>query len=187
VVRKDRRGISTVLLASAIAVSVYMTLLSTTSAQDLYDCPDFRYQEDAQAIYDQDPSDPYGLDGPPGDAFEGIKGVACEDLPHKPMGGSPESSPSGETSEPTTGAQQRANGSSSTRANSSQSSAIAGGAFAQSSRERQRRNVVKGTVPNRKLAPTGGVPVYTAVVLPVLAGTSLLAVGIVIRHKRGRR
>ena len=31
---------------------------------DLYDCPDFTYQEDAQAVYDQETSDPYGLDSP---------------------------------------------------------------------------------------------------------------------------
>jgi len=43
---------------------------------DLYDCPDFDFQEDAQRIYDQDPSDPYGLDGD-------NDGIACEDLPSR--------------------------------------------------------------------------------------------------------
>ncbi len=47
-------------------------------AQDLYDCDDFAFQEDAQAALDQDPSDPYGLDGPPGPTSAGIPGVACE-------------------------------------------------------------------------------------------------------------
>lgn len=42
--------------------------------EDLYDCDDFLYQEDAQAAYDTDPSDPYGLD-------EEGDGVACEALP----------------------------------------------------------------------------------------------------------
>jgi hypothetical protein len=47
---------------------------------DLYDCADFRSQQQAQAIYEQDPTDPYGLDGPPGEAFTGEQGVACEEL-----------------------------------------------------------------------------------------------------------
>jgi hypothetical protein len=42
------------------------------------DCGDFEFQEDAQAVYDQDPSDPNGLDGNDND------GIACEDLPHRP-------------------------------------------------------------------------------------------------------
>jgi hypothetical protein len=44
-------------------------------------CDSFQFQEDSQAEYDLDPSDPYGLDGPPGPDFEGIEGVACEHLP----------------------------------------------------------------------------------------------------------
>ena len=54
---------------------------------DLYDCEDFTYQEDAQEVYDRDPSDPYGLDGPIGEASDGIRGVPCEDLPHRPDSG----------------------------------------------------------------------------------------------------
>lgn len=50
-------------------------------SDDLYDCADFSTQEEAQAIYEQDTSDPYGLDGPPGTGFTGTEGVACEDLP----------------------------------------------------------------------------------------------------------
>lgn len=48
---------------------------STAQAADTYNCDHFTYQEDAQAVYDQDPSDPNGLDGTPND------GVACESLP----------------------------------------------------------------------------------------------------------
>jgi hypothetical protein len=44
---------------------------------DRYDCPDFRYQEDAQKIYDRDPSDPHDLD-------RDDDGIACEDRPHRP-------------------------------------------------------------------------------------------------------
>jgi hypothetical protein len=69
-------------------------LLAPAGAQseqegDLYDCPDFRYQEDAQRVYDRDPSDPYGLDGPIGSTSSGVPGVACEDLPHRPESGGP--------------------------------------------------------------------------------------------------
>jgi hypothetical protein len=55
--------------------------------EDLYDCEDFTYQEEAQAVYDQDTSDPYGLDGPIGSASSGTPGVACEELPKRPVRG----------------------------------------------------------------------------------------------------
>ena len=55
--------------------------------QDLYDCEDFQYQEDAQALYEQDTSDPYGLDGPQGEASTGTPGVACEELPNRTPNG----------------------------------------------------------------------------------------------------
>jgi hypothetical protein len=51
---------------------------------DQFDCEDFQYQEDAQAEYNRDPSDPHGLDGPIGEASDGEAGVACEELPHRP-------------------------------------------------------------------------------------------------------
>ena len=54
---------------------------------DQFDCEDFQYQEEAQAVYDQDPSDPHGLDGPIGEASDGVAGVACEGLPHRPGSG----------------------------------------------------------------------------------------------------
>lgn len=57
------------------------------SEQDLYDCGDFQYQEDAQAVYEQDTSDPYGLDGPQGEASTGTPGVACEELPNRTPNG----------------------------------------------------------------------------------------------------
>ena len=63
---------------------------------DLYDCEDFTYQEQAQRVYDRDPSDPYGLDGPIGEASDGIKGVPCEDLPHRPTSGGDGGGPAGE-------------------------------------------------------------------------------------------
>jgi hypothetical protein len=49
---------------------------------DLYDCEDFTYQEEAQAVFDADPSDPYGLDEDPGPD----DGMACEELPSRTDG-----------------------------------------------------------------------------------------------------
>jgi hypothetical protein len=42
--------------------------------QEDFDCVDFEFQEEAQEVYDQDPTDPYNLD-PNGDGF------ACSSLP----------------------------------------------------------------------------------------------------------
>jgi hypothetical protein len=71
-------------------------LAQSPSEGDLYDCEDFTYQEEAQVVYDQDPSDPYGLDGQIGEAFEGIQGVACEELPSRGGAGT-----TGPTTDPT--------------------------------------------------------------------------------------
>jgi len=49
---------------------------------DRYDCKDFTYQEEAQAVFDRNPSDPYGLNEDPGPD----DGIACETLPHRPGG-----------------------------------------------------------------------------------------------------
>lgn len=69
------------------------------------------------------------------------------------------------------------------QAKSSGAQAQAGnGASAQSSRDRQRRNVVRDTVPRRPLPPTGGLPVSVTVGGFVLTGASLLGVGLVIRR-----
>ena len=46
----------------------------SVSIQEDFDCVDFEFQEEAQEVYDQDPSDPYNLD-PNGDGF------ACSSLP----------------------------------------------------------------------------------------------------------
>lgn len=53
------------------------TATPTATPVDL-NCSDFTYQEDAQAVLDADPSDPFELDGRDND------GVACESLPHRP-------------------------------------------------------------------------------------------------------
>jgi hypothetical protein len=71
-------------LLSIAAWSTWMLLDAdpVAEAQNL-NCSDFQYQEDAQAVYNADPSDPNGLDGPPGAASTGIPGKACEELPAK--------------------------------------------------------------------------------------------------------
>jgi hypothetical protein len=53
-------------------------------------CADFEFQEDAQAVYDQDPSDPNGLDGD-------NDGIACEELPSRGTSAEP-AAPEGEPS-----------------------------------------------------------------------------------------
>ena len=46
-------------------------------AQTDVDCRDFAFQEEAQAVLDANPSDPFRLDAD-------HDGIACEDLPHSP-------------------------------------------------------------------------------------------------------
>ena len=73
-----------VLMMAAGAFVARMTweFVPPASAQDdLFDCDDFTYQEDAQAVFDAFPSDPHGLDGSPED------GVACESLPPRSIDG----------------------------------------------------------------------------------------------------
>ena len=49
------------------------------AAQDVLNCTDFTYQEDAQAEFNRDPSDPNNLD-------DDNDGIACEDLPSRGNG-----------------------------------------------------------------------------------------------------
>jgi hypothetical protein len=72
-----------VLATGFTARVVYEYAISPAYAQgqqDSYDCESFRTQDEAQAIYDQDPSDPYGLDE--ADLNPG-NGLACETLPRE--------------------------------------------------------------------------------------------------------
>lgn len=68
-----------------------------SGADGSYNCEDFDFQEDAQAFYEQDTSDPDGLDGPAGPAFDGEEGVACEDLPSRGTGMDMAQEPAAET------------------------------------------------------------------------------------------
>ncbi|WP_460072540.1 excalibur calcium-binding protein [Streptomyces sp. YKOK-I1] len=66
---------------AAGAVAAIMTvapLAGVAHAQDL-DCRDFTFQEDAQAVFDQDRSDPNRLDEDQGPD----DGIACEALPRR--------------------------------------------------------------------------------------------------------
>lgn len=67
-------------------------------AQDEFDCDSFEFQEDAQAVYDRDTSDPSGLDGPIGEGFTGEEGVACEELPSRGTGTDTSVEPAAQTS-----------------------------------------------------------------------------------------
>ncbi|HEY3504993.1 MAG TPA: excalibur calcium-binding domain-containing protein [Actinocatenispora sp.] len=64
------------LAVTTLAVLAVFPVSGVAHAADL-DCKDFKYQEDAQKVYDQDPSDPNGLD-------RDNDGIACEDNPHRP-------------------------------------------------------------------------------------------------------
>jgi Glycosyl hydrolase family 26 len=59
-------------------------------------CADFTYQQDAQAAYLKDLTDPYGLDGAPGGSNG--DGLACDELPVDP--GRPASEPAAAYEEP---------------------------------------------------------------------------------------
>jgi hypothetical protein len=72
------------LRAAAFAVALTTVLVAgmtgTALAVEDMDCSDFTYQEDAQAVLDQDTSDPHRLDGGQGGPPDGI---ACETLPRR--------------------------------------------------------------------------------------------------------
>jgi hypothetical protein len=69
------------ILCAVISVLITAVLLPVASAQENLSCLEFDSQAEAQQRLKEDPTDPDGLDGPPGEAFTGIEGVACEDLP----------------------------------------------------------------------------------------------------------
>ncbi|MET9955085.1 excalibur calcium-binding protein [Streptomyces sp. NPDC006339] len=62
----------------ALGVLSAAPLTGVAHAQDL-NCENFLYQEDAQAEFDRDPSDPHGLDEDQGPD----DGIACEVLPRR--------------------------------------------------------------------------------------------------------
>ena len=84
-----------VLLLAALAMVATLVFAPMALAQDL-NCSDFATQEEAQAVYEQDTSDPNNLDG-----FSGEDdGIACESLP---SGGDSPATPSASPIASTTG------------------------------------------------------------------------------------
>jgi hypothetical protein len=143
------------------------------------DCSDFGSQEEAQNELEDNPSDPNNLDAD-------NDGTACESLSSGSADGNDEADRWA-----TPGTQEDQDGEGGDGTPASQSTARAGGAFAQSSSEEgttERRNrgrrdrVVKGTVPNKPLPPTGGLPGYVAVTGPLLASVGLLGIGLLVRR-----
>ncbi len=63
--------------ASCAAIVLMLSSVASAQQEDL-DCSDFGSQAEAQAALREDPSDPYGLDGPTGPVGTGEPGVACE-------------------------------------------------------------------------------------------------------------
>jgi hypothetical protein len=86
---RRRTGVAGTLFALAVTVP----LATPAHAQDR-DCRDFAFQEDAQAVFDGDPSDPNGLDADD-DA------IACEVLPRRGSLVSPTARPPTPTPTPT--------------------------------------------------------------------------------------
>ena len=82
-----------VLLLAALCMAAVLVFAPAAMAQDEFDCDDFDTQEEAQAEFNADPSDPSGLDEDDG----ADDGIACETLP---SGGG--SSPTPMAEEPTT-------------------------------------------------------------------------------------
>jgi hypothetical protein len=64
-------------VAAVLFAGLSIPMAGTAFAADTYNCPDFQYQEDAQAVFNQDTSDPNQLDGDDQD------GLACESLPSR--------------------------------------------------------------------------------------------------------
>lgn len=64
----------TALAAVTLAAGLSLTFTAPALAQQDFDCADFATQEEAQAEFDKDRSDPHGLDAD-------SDGIACETLP----------------------------------------------------------------------------------------------------------
>jgi Excalibur calcium-binding domain len=179
-----RRYLSAVLLMLGAMIAIYVALLAMTTTDSLAqradrDCSDFRFQEDAQAVLDRNPSDPNHLD-------RDKDGIACENLPHRGSA-TPGETSSGESSDITI---DNDTTDEDTQINAEQSVSVSqGGASASansSRRPRRERTIIN--IPNKPLPPTGGVlPVPTMVVGSVFTGACLLGLGIGIRREQRRR
>jgi hypothetical protein len=71
-----RRALTTATAVAGLALLGPVPFASAAPLVGDLDCKDFKYQEDAQAVLDQDPSDPNHLD-------DDNDGIACETLPKR--------------------------------------------------------------------------------------------------------
>jgi hypothetical protein len=67
-------------IAATLTAALVVAMTGTALAAEGIDCSDFDHQEEAQAVLDEDRSDPHRLDGGPDGPGDG---VACESLPHR--------------------------------------------------------------------------------------------------------
>ncbi|WP_410562521.1 excalibur calcium-binding domain-containing protein [Amycolatopsis sp. cmx-4-61] len=72
-----RRALTAAAAVAGFALLGPVPFASAQSAGDK-DCTDFQYQEEAQAVLDATPGDPYHLD-------RDKNGIACESLRHRPQ------------------------------------------------------------------------------------------------------
>ncbi len=76
-----RRALTAAVAVAGLALLGPVSFASAQLATPLVgdkNCPDFQYQEEAQAVLDATPGDPNGLD-------RDKNGIACETLPHRPQ------------------------------------------------------------------------------------------------------
>ena len=105
---KPSHGVTLVALAVLVFVTGFglrigWEYVPLAQAQGEPDCADYNSQEEAQEDLRNNPSDPFGLDGPPGEEFDGERGVACEEYdypPGSPRDETPVTLESGTTDEP---------------------------------------------------------------------------------------
>ncbi|MDP9358036.1 MAG: hypothetical protein M3R02_22685 [Chloroflexota bacterium] len=67
------------LILAPVSVLALTFGFAMTASASGHNCGDYVSQAAAQSVYNADPSDPEGLDGPPGPTSAGEPGVACED------------------------------------------------------------------------------------------------------------
>ncbi|MCZ2821073.1 hypothetical protein O2V63_12090 [Modestobacter sp. VKM Ac-2977] len=63
-------------VATVLFAGISIPMAGTALAADVYNCDDYAYQEDAQAVFDQDTTDPNQLD-------DDDDSLACETLPSR--------------------------------------------------------------------------------------------------------
>ncbi|MFI8070552.1 hypothetical protein ACIF85_17455 [Streptomyces sp. NPDC086033] len=101
-------GIRITLTGAAVALlATAGPLTGVAHAEGDRDCADFVYQEDAQAVFDLDPTDPNRLDEDRGRD----DGIACEVLPHRDTAAVSVATPRPATALPTLGVQGGSGGS----------------------------------------------------------------------------